>query len=148
MKAKWRCGVFSYRSVRPDPPLYALTPQCTVSPHCALMHTFSYFSAMPRVYTRKKTKQYSVGDVERAYAAWRDGERCNKKKTLNPFTVIKKTLNPFTAIKRTINPFTAMKKTIKPFTAIKNIKPLHYNKKKIKPLHCNKKKKHQTHSLQ
>ena len=70
--------MFSYRSVRPDPPLYALTPQCTVSPHCALMHTFSYFSAMPRVYTRKKTKQYSAGDVERAYAAWRDGASVRK----------------------------------------------------------------------
>ena len=33
---------------------------------------------MPRVYTRKKTKQYSAGDVERAYAAWRDGASVRK----------------------------------------------------------------------
>ena len=72
------------------------------------MHTFSYFSAMPRVYTRKKTKQYSAGDVERAYAAWKDGEHCkkkikplhcNKKKTLNPFTAIKKHQTPSLQLK-------------------------------------------------
>ena len=74
---------------------------------------------MPRVYTRKKTKQYSAGDVERAYAAWRGGEHCNKKiKPLHCNKKKKKTLNPFTVIKKTSNPFTAIKK---------NIKPLHCN---------------------
>ena len=75
---------------------------------------------MPRVYTRKKTKQYSAGDMERAYAAWRDGEHCNKKKIKPLHCNKKKTLNPFTVIKK------------------KNIKPLHCNtKKNIKPLHSN-----------
>ena len=61
-------------SVRFNPTMYGFTPLC-INAYIQL----GYFSAMPRVYTRKKTKQYSAGDVERAYAAWRDGEHCNKK---------------------------------------------------------------------
>ena len=65
--AMWGVFVVSYKSVRQDPPLYALTLQCTVSPHCALMHTthtFSYFSAMPRVYTQKN-KTVLCGPISR-----------------------------------------------------------------------------------
>ena len=64
-------------SVRFNPTMYGFTPLC-INAYIQLF--FSYATSM---HTQKKKnkikkKQYSAGDVERAYAAWRYGEHCNK----------------------------------------------------------------------
>ena len=90
-------------SVRFNPTMYGFTPLC-INAYIQL-----FFSYATSIHTQNKTKQYSAGDVERAYAAWRDGEHCNKK----------------------IKPLHCNKKNIKPFHCNKkNIKPLHCNEKK------------------
>ena len=60
-------------SVRFNPTMYGFTPLC-INAYIQL-----FFSYATSIHTQKN-KQYSAGDVERAYAAWRDGEHCNKKK--------------------------------------------------------------------